>query len=182
MSGSNDDTILPPHRKPIVPSGLDGETVLPSNNTAGIHNPGDLIDNRYKVIREIGRGGMGVVYEVEDAVTSIRYAIKRLLPDVASNEQIMRAFVREGTAAERFSATSRYLVTTKSVGRDSVGFYVLMEMVTSPTLRQILKQISAGGLQPGQAIPILASIADALNDMHRSGLIHRDLKPENMLF
>ena len=180
MSSSSDDTILPPPRRPINSGGLDGETVVPSNNTAGIHAPGDVIDNRYTVIREIGRGGMGVVYEVEDSVTSIRYAIKRLLPDVASNEQIVRAFVREGTAAERFSAASRYLVTTKTVGRDSAGFYVLMEMVTSPTLRQILKQISSGGLQPIQAIPILASIADALNDMHRSGLIHRDLKPENI--
>jgi formylglycine-generating enzyme required for sulfatase activity/serine/threonine protein kinase len=180
MSSSNDDTVLPSPRRPLSSNGLDGETVLPTTVAAGIHSPGDLIDNRYTVIREIGRGGMGVVYEVEDAVTSIRYAIKRLLPDVASNEQIMRAFVREGTSAERFSATSRYLVTTKSVGRDSVGFYVLMEMVTSPTLRQILKQISAGGLQPGKAIPILASLADALNDMHRSGLIHRDLKPENI--
>ena len=180
MSSSSDDTVLPPPRKPIIPSGFDGETVLPSNNTAGIHAPGDVIDNRYTVIREIGRGGMGVVYEVEDAVTSDRYAVKRLLPDVASNEQIVRAFVREGTAAERFSAASRYLVTTKTVGRDAAGFYVLMEMVTSPTLRQILKQLSSGGLQPIQAIPIFASIADALNDMHRSGLIHRDLKPENI--
>ena len=180
MSSSSDDTLLPPPRTPINSGGLDGDTVLPSQNAPGIHIPGDVIDSRYTVIREIGRGGMGVVYEVEDAVTSIRYAIKRLLPDVASNEQIVRAFVREGTAAERFSATSRYLVTTKSVGRDSAGFYVLMEMVTSPTLRQILKQLSSGGLQPIQAIPIFASIADALNDMHRSGLIHRDLKPENI--
>ena len=180
MSSSSDDTILPPPRRPINSGGLDGDTSLPSQNAPGIHIPGDVIDSRYTVIREIGRGGMGVVYEVEDAVTSIRYAIKRLLPDVASNEQIVRAFVREGTTAERFSATSRYLVTTKSVGRDSAGFYVLMEMVTSPTLRQILKQLSSGGLQPIQAIPIFASIADALNDMHRSGLIHRDLKPENI--
>ena len=180
MSSSSDDTILPPTRRPINSGGLDGDTVLPSQNAPGIHVPGDVIDSRYTVIREIGRGGMGVVYEVEDAVTARRYAIKRLLPDVASNEQIVRAFVREGTTAERFSAASRYLVTTKTVGRDSAGFYVLMEMVTSPTLRQILKQISSGGLQPIQAIPILASIADALNDMHRSGLIHRDLKPENI--
>ena len=61
MSSSSDDTILPPPRRPINSGGLDGDTVLPSQIAPGIHVPGDVIANRYTVIREIGRGGMGVV-------------------------------------------------------------------------------------------------------------------------
>ena len=177
MSSRNDDTILP--SRPLVTSGgLDGDTLLPYKNVTGMHVAGDVIDNRYTVIREIGRGGMGVVYEVEDSITSVRHAIKRLLPESASNESIVRAFVREGTTAERFSARSQYLVTTKSIGRDASGFYVLMELVAFPTLRQVLK--SSRSIKVDRAIPILTSLAAALADLHKSGLIHRDLKPENI--
>ena len=177
MSSPNDDTILPP-RRPVNSGGLDGDTVLPSQNAPGIHVPGVVIDNRYTVIREIGRGGMGVVYEVEDQITTERYAIKRLLPESAANDQLVRAFVREGTAAEKFSTSSGYFVTTKTVGRDTFGFYSVMELVTMPTLRQVLTV--SGRVEPATAIPILLQLASALSALHGAGLIHRDLKPENI--
>ena len=178
MSSSSDDTILPPPRRPVNSGGLGGDTFLPSPNAPGIHVSGDVIDNRYTVIREIGRGGMGVVYEVEDAVTTRRYAIKRLLPDMASNDKVVQAFVREGTIAEQFSTSSPHFVTTKTVGKDSCGFYVLMELVNLPTLRQVLR--AAGRLELNRAVAILNSLATGLADLHKANLIHRDLKPENI--
>jgi sulfatase modifying factor 1 len=177
MASSDDDTILPP-RRPVNLGSLDGDTVLPQQNAAGIHVPGDVIDNRYTVIREIGRGGMGVVYEVEDQITMGRYAIKGLLPESTSDEQIVRAFVREGTLAEQFSTSSNYFVTTKFVGKDTSGFYSVMELINSPTLRQLLKP--AGYVEPVLALPILLQFAAALSTLHNSDLIHRDLKPENV--
>ena len=177
MSSNNDDTILPA-RRPVNSGGLDGDTVLPSQNAPGIHAPGDVIDNRYTVIREIGRGGMGVVYEVEDRIATARYAIKRLLPTSAANEQIVRAFFKEGTVAETFSASSGHFVTTKSIGMDTYGYYSVMELIRVPTLRQVLK--SSGRLNPDIAIPILMQVAKALATLHDTGLIHRDLKPENI--
>ena len=177
MSSPNDDTILLP-RRTVNPGGLDGDTVLPKQNASGIHVAGDVIDNRYTVIREIGRGGMGVVYEVEDRITTARFAIKRLLPTSAANEQIVRAFVKEGTAAETFSATSGHFVTTKSIGMDTYGYYSVMELITVPTLRQVLTL--SGRVEPATAIPILLQLASALSALHGAGLIHRDLKPENI--
>lgn len=178
MSNVNDDTILPPKRRRITSSGTSGDTVFPSRNISEIHVAGDVIDNRYTVIREIGRGGMGVVYEVEDQISNNRYAIKRLLPESAANEQVVRAFVREGTAAEGFSAKSKYFVTTKSIGLDDNGYYVLMELVTNVTLRYVLSSKTQIEVQKGTEI--LDDLAMALADLHSSGHIHGDLKPENI--
>jgi serine/threonine protein kinase len=178
MPRANDDTTLQPKRRRITSSSLSEDTILPSQHVLGIHTAGDVIDNRYTVIREIGRGGMGVVYEVEDQISNNRYAIKRLLPESAANEQIERAFFREGTAAEGFSAKSKYFVTTKSIGRDSNGYYVLMELIVDLTLRQILSPNTQVDVQA--ATRILDDLLMALAELHTSGHIHGDLKPENI--
>ena len=180
MSASNDDTVLPPPRKPIVPSGLDGETVLPSNNTTGIHNPGDVIDNRYKVIREIGRGGMGVVYEVEDELAEGRSAIKRLLPELSTRQDIVEVFKREGKNAMRFTAESPRFVTMRHLGNDTNGLFLVMDFVEDLTLRTYVQSQPAHRLSVTSASAIMYELATALSDLHRLGFVHRDLKPENI--
>jgi sulfatase modifying factor 1 len=179
MSSSSDDTILPPQRSAINSSGLDGDTVLPSQNVTGIHVPGDVIDNRYKVIREIGRGGMGVVYEVLDALTDDHYAVKRLLPFFASRPEIVKQFWNEGAASMRFTNQSRLFVTTQTVGQDKGLPYIVMELVSYPTLRAIMNK-TGGGLALDDALRLLKAVATSLAELHSIGYIHRDLKPENI--
>ena len=178
MSSNNDDTVLPTRRQ-INSGGLDGDTVLPSQNATGIHVPGDVIDNRYTVIREIGRGGMGVVYEVEDAVTGDHYAVKRLLPAYASRPEIVQQFRTEGAASIRFTNQSRYFVSTQTVGLDDGHPYIVMQLVRYPTLRNRL-DASGGRLGTEEALPVLMEIASGLADLHSLGYIHRDLKPDNV--
>jgi sulfatase modifying factor 1 len=180
MSASNDDTILPPSRKPSPSTGLDGETVLPSNNTTGIHNPSDVIDNRYKVIREIGRGGMGVVYEVEDELADIRVAVKRLLPELANRSDLLEVFKREGKNAMRFTAESPRFVTMRHLGNDAHGLYLVMDFVEDVTLRTYLQSQPDHRLSVSSATAIMYELATALSDLHRLGFVHRDLKPENI--
>ena len=180
MSSSSDDTILPPPRRPINSGGLDGDTVLPSQSAPGIHAPGDVIDNRYTVIREIGRGGMGVVYEVEDDLVGIRVAVKRLLPELAQRPDLIEVFKREGRNALRFTAESPRFVTIRHLGADTGGLYLVMDFVVDTTLRAMLEGEAERRLHVSTAKGILVELASALRDLHRLGFVHRDLKPENI--
>ena len=180
MSSSSDDTILPPPRRSINSGGLDGDTVLPSQNTTGIHAPGDVIDSRYTVVREIGRGGMGVVYEVEDDLVGIRVAVKRLLPELAQRADLIEVFKREGRNALRFTAESPRFVTIRHLGADTGGLYLVLDFVEDTTLRAMLEGEGERRLRVSTATGILTELAYALRDLHRLGFVHRDLKPENI--
>lgn len=179
MSSPEDDTTLPP-RRPVNSGGLDADTVLPSQNVTGIHVPGDVIDNRYTVIREIGRGGMGVVYEVEDNLLGGRFAIKRLLPELTSRQELADIFKREGANAMRFTSESPRFVTMRYVGTDALGLYLVMDYIDAPTLRTVLTKAVHHRLAIPVAYRILQELASALSDLHRLGFIHRDIKPENI--
>ena len=180
MSSSSDDTILPPPRRPINSGGLDGDTVLPSQNAPGIHVPGDVIDNRYSVIREIGRGGMGVVYEVEDDLSEGRFAIKRLLPELSTRLDIIDVFKREGKNSMRFTSESPRFVTIRHLGADTRGLYLVMDFVEDITLRGLIECEPEHRLRVSTATGILVELAAALSDLHHLRFVHRDLKPENI--
>lgn len=179
MSSNKDETLVPSSRPSTNSGELNGDTVLPQHNVTGIHVPGDVIDNRYTVIREIGRGGMGIVYEVEDSITGDRYAVKRLLPAFASRPEIIQQFRTEGAASIRFTNQSRHFVSTQTVGLDNGQPYIVMQLIAHPTLRTLLNQ-SGGRLAIETALPILGAIATVLAELHDFGFIHRDLKPENI--
>ena len=180
MSSSSDDTILPRQRRPVNSGSLDGDTVLPSQNAPGIHVSGDVIDNRYSVIREIGRGGMGVVYEVEDDLSEGRFAIKRLLPELSTRLDIIDVFKREGKNSMRFTSESPRFVTIRHLGADTGGLYLVMDFVEDTTLRAMLEGEAEHRLRVSTATGILTELASALRDLHLLGFVHRDLKPENI--
>lgn len=180
MSSASDDTVLPPPRRNLKSGQLDGDTVLPTSNDSGIHLPGDRIGDQYTVIREIGRGGMGIVYEVEDSILGERFAIKRLLPELVSRNEIVEVFRREGANALRFTSESRRFVTVRHVGMDAAGLYLVMTYSGDPTLRTLLDGAPGGRLSLDRAIPIFKELAAALVDLHHLEYVHRDLKPENI--
>ena len=132
----------------------------------------------YWIERELGRGGMGVVYEVEHAVLGRRFALKVLSGDVMERDPASaRRFVREARAAARIRHPGIVEVTdfgTLTDGRP----YLVMEKLEGKSLQQLL--IEEGALDPSRAVRLLKSAADALAVAHERGVVHRDLTPANV--
>lgn len=180
MVSNQDETILPSLRRTTPSGALDGDTVLPFNGTPVGHSVGDVIDDRYTVIREIGRGGMGIVYEAEDSLLGGQFSIKRLLPEHANRSEIAELFKREGANAIRFTGNSRRFVTMRHVGTDANGLYLVMDYVTDPTMRSIMNANMGQNLPLKVVMNVIVELANALADLHALGFVHRDLKPENV--
>ncbi len=136
---------------------------------------GTLVGERFRVVRMLGAGGMGAVYEAEDTQIDRRVAIKILY--VAGPKAALR-FEREVRAASRIS--SRYVAAVHDCGRDPAhGLYMVMELLEGRTLDAVLAR--EGALAPARAAELAAEIAEALAAAHEAGVVHRDLKPPNVM-
>ena len=172
-----DETKLPPRRRGAR-VGVDGPTNLGLGPHQG-HKPGDIIGTHYKVVRQIGAGGMGVVYEVINTITGVPSAVKRLSPELSISAEHREAFIREATDTILFTGKSEYFVTTQTVDIDALGPFLVLEYVEHPTLRAIIEN-HPDGMPTDAAIAVLHGLAYSLSELHRLGFVHRDLKPENV--
>ncbi|MBN9691000.1 MAG: protein kinase [Verrucomicrobia bacterium] len=128
------------------------------------------------IIRCLGRGGMGVVYEARQKSLDRRVALKLLAPARDQNAAFTERFLREARALARLNHPN--IVTVHDYGESGGLHYLLMEFVDGVNLRQLL---AAGHLAPEQALAIVPPICEALEYAHGQGIIHRDIKPENLL-
>ncbi|MFZ5897243.1 MAG: protein kinase domain-containing protein [Myxococcota bacterium] len=140
-------------------------------------SPGDLIDDKYRIVRLIGEGGMGAVYEGENARIHRRVAIKVLHAEVASNGDAVARFEREAQAAGRIG--SEHIVEVLDLGTLPSGArYLVMEFMDGDSLSRRIKQ--QGRLAAHELYPIARQLLDALVAAHGAGIVHRDLKPDNV--
>ncbi len=130
----------------------------------------------YRLIREIGRGGMGIVYEAEQPSLARRVALKVLPAGAALDEHLAIRFLREARAAARLSHPG--IVPVFGTGREQGVLYFAMELVDGETVAQ---RIERGPLAARDAARIASEIARALHHAHEAGLIHRDVKPDNVI-
>ena len=136
------------------------------------------LGSAYTVEGEIGRGGMGVVYNARDERLKRRVAVKVLPPELAFREEIRLRFLREAETAARLSHP--HIVPIHSVGEGPDGLvYFVMAYVDGESLGAKLKR--RGRLPPDEARRIMLETADALGAAHALGIIHRDVKPDNIL-
>ncbi|HEU5260697.1 MAG TPA: serine/threonine-protein kinase [Gemmatimonadales bacterium] len=136
------------------------------------------LGSSYTVDGEIGRGGMGVVYNARDERLKRQVAIKVLPPELAFREEIRMRFLREAETAARLSHP--HIVPIYSVGEGPDGLvYFIMAYVDGESLAAKLKR--RGRLPPDEARRIMLETADALGAAHAFGIIHRDVKPDNIL-
>ncbi|MGH7624754.1 MAG: serine/threonine-protein kinase [Gemmatimonadaceae bacterium] len=131
----------------------------------------------FEVEREIGRGGMGVVYRGTDVKLDRPVAIKALLPHLSGSAQVRERFLREARTAAKLSHPN-IVPIFRADEVDPFVFYV-MALVDGDTLGQRIRRQSI--LAPAEAVPVLVEVARALDYAHLHGVVHRDVKPENIL-
>jgi eukaryotic-like serine/threonine-protein kinase len=130
----------------------------------------------YRIVEEIGRGGMGVVYLAEDIRLGRRVALKSVPATVAMQQDLRERLRREARAAATISHPAVAVVYALEELGDQL--FMASEYVQGETLRNVIAQ---GPLPPERARSIACDIAGALAAAHEAGVIHRDLKPENVL-
>ncbi|NNN34657.1 serine/threonine protein kinase [Streptomyces sp. S3(2020)] len=142
--------------------------------------PSELIGRRiagYRIEREIGRGGMAVVYRARDLRLDRTVALKLLAPELARNDTFRRRFTHESRAAAAIDHP--HIVPVFEAGETDGVLYIAMRYVEGSDLRHLLDR--QGPLTPAVALRIAAQVASALDAAHEHGLVHRDVKPGNIL-
>jgi eukaryotic-like serine/threonine-protein kinase len=133
-------------------------------------------EGRYRLVRQLGAGGMGEVWEADDTVLGRRVALKLLVQELAHDARATRRFVREARATAKL--THPNVTRVYDFGRDGGVPYLVMELLEGDTLAD---RLAGGPLPPAEAARICAAVADALDAAHRPGIVHRDVKPANVL-
>ena len=156
------------------------QQIVESGDT-GNFETGDLIghtlDQRYKVKRLIGEGGMGRVYEAEHSQLGKRLAVKVLHPLYSTEEEVVERFRREARAASSIGHPNIVNVTDSGTTPDGRAYFV-MELLDGMELADVITQ--EGPLDYERAVDISMQVCEALGAAHQVGIIHRDLKPENV--
>ncbi len=148
-----------------------------SIDTAALRT-GTVVGGKFVLLRRLGEGGVGVVFEAEDTWIGRRVAIKVLHPHLAERSDVLARFRREARAAATIHHPN--IVAVFEVGQRHDGsFYIVQELIEGDTLRQHIDE--HGRLAPAAALEILVPIMGALSAAHRAGIVHRDIKPENIL-
>ena len=138
---------------------------------------GQVIDDRYRILRGIGRGGMGVVYEAEATRLGKRLcAVKVLLPEFTRNETAVARFAREAQVAGRVKHPNVVEIFDTGTTREGLG-YIAMELLRGESLDRTRRR--DGALPWPRVQRIMLQICRALAAAHAEGIVHRDMKPEN---
>ena len=137
----------------------------------------EAVAGRYSLERELGRGGMGVVYLARDVSLDRLVAIKLLPPELAARATLRERFLREARLAARLSHPN--IVPIHSVEEHDGLVWFVMAFVPGESLGARLR--ARGSLPPSEAGRLLRDVAWALGHAHAHGVVHRDVKPDNIL-
>jgi serine/threonine protein kinase len=131
---------------------------------------------RYQIIKELGKGSMGVVYQAHDPNLDVFVALKVLRQDRVVSEAFVRRFLSEGKALGRLDCAN--IVRVYNVDEASGTVYIVMEFIEGESLNEVMKKKR---LSPEEIINIGVIVAETLDYAHQKGIVHRDIKPSNIL-
>jgi len=138
---------------------------------------GTTFAERYQIIEELGKGGMGKVYKVLDKDIKEKVALKLLSPEIASDEKTIERFSNELKFARKIS--HRNVCRMYDLGKEEGTHYITMEYVPGEDLKRLVRKV--GQLSAGKTIFIARQVCEGLAEAHRLGVVHRDLKPQNIM-
>ncbi len=162
------------------PTVLDSDTEtkpLPFEGDATDLPEGLCQHSRYRILKRIGRGGMGDVYKAEHRVMNRHVALKVIKPELVRNESAIRRFHREVQAAARLHHGN--IVTAHDAERAGSSHFLVMEFVDGINLDQVLRE--RGPLEVAQACDMVRQTSIGLEHAHQLGMVHRDIKPHNLM-
>jgi eukaryotic-like serine/threonine-protein kinase len=165
----------PSIESPPVAAGAPVTQGISAATSRALRAPGETI-GPYKILRLLGRGGMGEVYLAEDSRLARKVALKILPSEVSEHLDRLRRFEREARAISALNHPN--IITIFEVGEANGLRFLAMEYVKGPTLRQMF---SRSRLPLGQVVEIATQITTALAAAHEAGIVHRDIKPENIM-
>jgi serine/threonine-protein kinase len=140
-------------------------------------SPGDTLAGKYQLIRKLGEGGMGVVYEAVHTRIQQRVAIKMLLPEVMELPEVVPRFEREARAAGKLRSDNTARVLDVDLSENGLP-YMVMEFLDGTDLGKVLE--TQGALPVHEAVDYVLQACNAMAEAHAEGVIHRDLKPSNL--
>jgi serine/threonine protein kinase len=131
---------------------------------------------RYEIVKEVGRGAMGVVYQAHDPQIDRMVALKVLRQDRVVSKDLVNRFLKEAKAIGRLSHPN--IVTVYDVGHDNDTIYIAMEFLEGTPLNETIKE---DGLAHDKTVALAVQMAEAIDYAHNRGIIHRDIKPTNII-
>jgi len=138
---------------------------------------GSIFAERYQIIEELGKGGMGRVYKALDKETNEKVAVKLIKPEIASDKKTIERFRNELTMARKIR--HKNVCHMYDLNKQKENYYITMEYVSGGDLKRFIRR--SGQLNVGKAISLAKQICQGLEEAHSLGIVHRDLKPNNIM-
>jgi len=161
---------------PSAPAGWTEAAGLPRASFDSLA-PGSLIGNRYEILRILGEGGMGAVYEARDRELDRVLALKVIRPELADNHEVLQMFKQELILARQ--VTHQNVIRIFDLGLADGLRFITMQYVEGYDLKSRLEE--KGKLPPEEAAAIMMQVCEGLEAAHKQKVIHRDLKPQNIM-